>query len=47
MSSYVGLAVWPPENPTAASTTPGRLRNLASTPQKHPAPNVARLHAAI
>jgi len=31
----------PPAYPTAVRITPGTCRNLASTPQKQPAPNVA------
>src|ERR1017187_7609659 len=40
-SLYVGCSSSPPSYPAAVSSTPGISANRASTPQKHPAPNVA------
>src|SRR5450631_3184694 len=36
-----GSVELPPSYPTAEAVTPGMAANAASTPQKHPAPNVA------
>jgi hypothetical protein len=35
------VVVWPPVKPTRVAITPGTDLNAASTPQKHPAANVA------
>src|SRR6266498_3977582 len=35
------MVVWPPVKPTRVLVTPGTDLNAASTPQKHPAANVA------
>jgi predicted secreted acid phosphatase len=37
----VGRSSEPPSYPTAVAVTPGIAAKAASTPQKHPAPNVA------
>ena len=46
-SLYVGCSRSPPAYPAAVSMTPGISANRASTPQKHPAPNVARSIATV